>query len=608
MRIPKFNILDAGVVAISLLPLLSCHYGLCSTVSVNVAYQSLIGVISYTLGRKLFLSEKYSNYIFVAGGFLMTVAVTFSLITFGIFRQTALKSGFDNIYFLRGLFKPWGVTNNAWSEITLALTAFSMMAGKFRNILMFLSIVSTLVTFSRGAYISLFLLFFLMLIVNKREQRIRTLYITVSSIFLVAVFCHKEMLTTLSMNSTYSQKASIEWRLNSTKSSVKHASEHPFIGYGCGSYTMISENGDIDNFSSFAPNLPVMLLIENGFIGLGLFTSIALSYGWKIWRYRKENYVKGIGCVFFVIMFKEMSQATLLHTRSLWLLTILLLAYVSSLNGETIKIKPRKSKLIVTPIICFSLVFLDLYRVYNNGKMMSDEIKTGLILLKKGKEFNSDQVRVVENLKKVCDKEPFDYYIKYIVAEIAIRQGKVREGITQLSELYKEYPRNAVFSFSYGNAFHILGDKDKAIAHWKEGVIQYPRLLLCKEYLNIKTCDSMLFKSLNNEILKSYPKGKLIRGKEAAKWGSILYRLGRTEESIHLIRHSIAELPNLSVPWLILGDKKKYNFLTNGLFSNYKNPTKIVDNTTFTLYELLKTVYKVRFRTWYADNLDGNKS
>lgn len=64
-------------------------------------------------------------------------------------------------------------------------------------------------------------------------------------------------------NTTHSQKVSTEWRLNSAKSSIKHAYEHPFIRHGCGSYTMISENGDIDSFSSFAPNLHVMLFVEN---------------------------------------------------------------------------------------------------------------------------------------------------------------------------------------------------------------------------------------------------------------------------------------------------------------------------------------------------------
>lgn len=601
MKIPKFNLLDAGLTSISLLPLISCHYGFCSTVSAHVACQSLLGLSLYILGRKLFMSVKYNNYIFGGGGLLMTVITFISLITFYIFRHAAIDAGFDNIYYLRSLFKPFGYTNNTWSEIALAFTAFSMIAGRFRYILMFFSIMSTLITFSRGAYMALFLLLILMINISPPRHRTRILCISVCSILLVFVFCHKEMLTTLSTHSTYSQKASTEWRLNATKLSIRNARERIFWGYGCGSYTMISGPESIDSFSSFAPSLPVLLLIENGIFGLGAFACMALFCGLKIWRYRKDDHIRGIACVLFVILCKETSQGTLLLTQYLCFLTIILLAYVSSFSSETIKL--RIGRFVVLLTCCFLFIFFSVYRAYNNGKMTSDDIKAGLNLLKSEKEYDTEQVRVVYNLRKTSRKEPFDNYIKYILAEIDIRQGKVKEGAAQLSELNKTNPNNAVFAFSCGHAFFILGDKDKAIGYWKEGIILYPRLLLCKEYLNIESFDPMLFKYLNDEILRSYPKGKQIKGKESAKWGFILNKFGKTEESIRLLRNSVSELPNLSVPWLILNVPPKYHFLTNGLNLNYNTSMKVEDDEPFELNDLLTAVYGVRFKTWYADNL-----
>jgi len=359
---------------------------------------------------------KYNNYIFGGGGLLMTVIAAFSLITFYIFRHAAIDAGFDNIYYLRSLFKPFGYTNNTWSEIALAFTAFSMIAGRFRYILMFFSIMSTMITFSRGAYIALFLLLILMIAVSSPKQRTRILCVSVCSILLVFVFCHKEMLTTLSTHSTYSQKASTEWRLNTTKSSIRNAREHIFVGYGCGSYTMISGPENIDSFSSFAPSLPVLLLVENGILGLGAFACMALFCGLKIWRYRKDDHIRGIACVLFVILCKETSQATLLLTKYLCFLIILLLAYVSSLSSETIKL--RKSKFSVLLTSCFLFIFFNVYWAYNNGKMTSDGIKAGLNLLKSEKGYDAEQVRVIENLRKASRKEPFDNYIKYILAEM----------------------------------------------------------------------------------------------------------------------------------------------------------------------------------------------
>jgi hypothetical protein len=96
------------------------------------------------------------------------------------------------------------------------------------------------------------------------------------------------------------------------------------------------------------------------------------------------------------------------------------------------------------------------------------------------------------------------------------------------------------------------------------------------------------------------------RGKESAKWGFILNKLGEKEESIHLLQRSVVELPNLSVPWLILGDTQKYNFLTYGLLINKKIYIKDSNFKSFSLYDLFKSTYQLRYATSYADNLDEN--
>ncbi|MBE6262786.1 MAG: O-antigen ligase family protein [Prevotella sp.] len=604
MKIPKPNIIDFCLLTVPLLPLLSCQYGLCSTVSANIACQTLLGIALYISTRILFRSEKYRDYMRVVIAFIMIITVSFALITFVIYRHTAFNVGFNDVYYFRHLFKPLGFTNNVWAEISLAMTAFSMIAGKFRTTLMFLSIVSTLTTFSRGAYVSLFILLVMMVIISKNKQRLKVIYITASAIFLVFVFCHKEMSTTLSMNNTYSQETSTEWRLNSIKKSIKNTKGNLFIGYGCGSYTMISEDGNIDNFSSFAPNLPVMLLIENGIIGLGLFIAIIMSCGWEIWKYRKEKYVKEIGCMLLVIMLKEMSQSTLLHTKCLCILILFLFAYINSLCNETIN--TRKYTPIAISIIYISVFYFIIHKGYNNGKDVSNDIKTGIALLKIKKIDNTNLTYIQNNLIKTYNKELFDPYILYIIAELEIKQGKIINGLTLLSKLCNKYPQNAIFAFSCGNAFMQLGKKSKAVAFWKKSIILYPRLLLCKECLNIKNKDYMLFNNLKTELIKSYHKMKKNRGKESAKWGFILNKLGEKEESIHLLQRSVVELPNLSVPWLILGDTQKYNFLTYGLLINKKIYIKDSNFKSFSLYDLFKSTYQLRYATSYADNLDEN--
>jgi tetratricopeptide (TPR) repeat protein len=381
---------------------------------------------------------------------------------------------------------------------------------------------------------------------------------------------------------------------------------HFIMGYGCGSYTMVSENGELENFSSYAPNLLVMLFVENGLFGLLLSVGVTILFGCRMWKYRTNNYVRGTVCVLCVIVLKEMSQATFLHLKYMCFLIVLLLAYVSSFSRsitERINVKH-----VVLSVICILFVALDLHLTYNKGRQIPNDIKKEFDMLENKDEFYYSRSPGEKKLENACAREPYDEYVKYIIAESNIKQGHIGDGIAQLSMLCEKYSCNAAFAFSCGNAYCAIGDKEKAIAYWEKGILQFPRLLLCDEYINIGVCDTVLFSRLNDKILGDYPGEKVLKGKEYAKWGFILNRLGNTDEAIKLLRHSVTYSPNLPVPWLILGDKQKYHFLVNGPFPNYKYYDNHEENVTFTLFELIRNVYSIRFATWYADKLVGNAS
>lgn len=87
----------------------------------------------------------------------------------------------------------------------------------------------------------------------------------------------------------------------------------------------------------------------------------------------------------------------------------------------------------------------------------------------------------------------------------------------------------------------------------------------------------------------------------SAKYGYLLYYMGHKEKSKAYLNYAVDRLPNLSTPWLLLGDDEKYRLLTDGAYSMRRKKSNDED-THITLMELFSRLYNDRFRTCYGQD------
>lgn len=85
--------------------------------------------------------------------------------------------------------------------------------------------------------------------------------------------------------------------------------------------------------------------------------------------------------------------------------------------------------------------------------------------------------------------------------------------------------------------------------------------------------------------------------------GKILYISGDRTKAKGYLAYAVNKLPNLSTPWLLLGDEKKYRLLTDGVFNINKGEIHKNEKRQ-TLMELFSSMYDVRFQTWYGQKLE----
>ena len=70
------------------------------------------------------------------------------------------------------------------------------------------------------------------------KEKLKLLVVVLLSVGTVSLFCSKEVMTTLSMNKTASQRQSTQGRMNATCSALNVFPLHLWFGAGTGNYTL----------------------------------------------------------------------------------------------------------------------------------------------------------------------------------------------------------------------------------------------------------------------------------------------------------------------------------------------------------------------------------
>lgn len=244
------------------------------------------------------LKKEFSKNMFCLGlgGYALLLSCG-ALLTFFFLKANLQVEGWQDASQFKALFSPFSFRNNDWATISLAFLPFPLIAAVlFRSVKFVplaglfgfsLMVYSVLISFSRGAYLSLgvFLLVLISGIILLRLVNTKTwismLLATGCMIAVLTIPIYKPLTTTLAMNKTVSQQRSTKGRLETFRLGWCKVKEHWLTGVGAYNYALSGNTcrntSEDAGDSIFTNNLYLQILIEKGVIGFIVYALLFLT-------------------------------------------------------------------------------------------------------------------------------------------------------------------------------------------------------------------------------------------------------------------------------------------------------------------------------------------
>jgi O-antigen ligase len=235
--------------------------------------------------------EKINDLLLIIISCLGTILGLISIVEFIIFHYNITQLGIVDMVDFKFMFQPVNIVLNEWVEIFILLLPFSVINFlKFqdnkilRSISIFsiiISILCILISFSRGAYLSLLIFFILasrLLIMFHVINIKRIISLNIAVILISLYFAlpyYVPVLTTASIFKTTSQKRSYEGRKDIYSTGIAIFKDNKILGIGANNFAIVNntyQEKKIDTgFTSRVNNLILQILIEKGIIGFILY-------------------------------------------------------------------------------------------------------------------------------------------------------------------------------------------------------------------------------------------------------------------------------------------------------------------------------------------------
>ncbi|MBO7496868.1 MAG: O-antigen ligase family protein [Salinivirgaceae bacterium] len=336
----QLTVVDYCFMAICAIEIISCFNSIYKPNSEGTVLKTLIMTILYFFVRTFVTHRIQMRYLCdVITCFAAFLSVT-TLMFFVFHAQKYSELGSLEQY--KGFYRPFGMLSNDWATVLLCLLPFSTIGtlnadGKKR--LWFaaancLNITCILVSFSRGAYISLALFIMASVAFSAMRGASRRTTLLLGAVtalaFALTLPVADSVLTTIRMNKTVSQQKSVEGRLTKYDEALKVFKEQPLLGVGGGNYTLAVERycnaGQNDIFSPRCTNTYLQLLAERGIIGFcvyaALFVAVLLT---AFRRARRGNADAGILlAAILALIFREVTFSSFFEVDSIPLLFTLM--------------------------------------------------------------------------------------------------------------------------------------------------------------------------------------------------------------------------------------------------------------------------------------------
>lgn len=581
-------------------------------------WEIVITVFVSGAGNAGFLSKQYffTVYYFilrlvltdraVTGNFLLLTSVIVTIlsficiVSFGMFREKVLSSGFENLYDFKYLYRPFGELNNVWASIFLSLTGLVVsgaffLEGKKRCFLL-ISFVALLycllVSFSRGVYISVMLLLTILfgfVITSKIKVLKKCFY--VAGLFTVCLLLslpnENDVLRTIKMTETVSQQRSLDYRLDAFSYLLPAMKKSPVTGVGSGRYSMavnefVYENG-ITSITNFAPNIVSQLLLEKGIVGTLLWLLIyAASFLGTVKSIHK-------GCnsrlQLFIFMFltvllvREMTFPALLgDEKMLAALAVFLALSQNNSNRELCCVEGWKKWFVsLFVLLPFVAVLVSRQAFVNNGghlRAFEENMREGeyvnaledidrtvglhaVPLLKAvvgWRQFReSGEMVYLEsasvNLENAKEINPYDVQIVAFDAVVKNYMGNKDDAGKILEELAVRYPGNTGYNILIANFMYLNNQREQSVRYFANAILASPSILESDAWRKFVENDADMKDWILDEVVdcvRDMPSDPI----RLSKYGKLCYLVGDNPTAEKYLVAASESLPNLLTPWV----------------------------------------------------------
>jgi len=378
-----------------------------------------------------------------------------ALVTFFLLKANLQAEGWQDASQFKALFSPFEFRNNDWATIALSFLPFPLItAVLFRSTKYIiwaglfgfsLVVYSVLISFSRGAYLSLgvFVLVFIagiiLLQLVKTKTWITLVLATGCIIAVLTISIYKPLMTTLAMNKTVSQQRSTKGRLETFRLGWCKVKEHWLTGTGAYNYALAGNTcrntSEDAGDSIFTNNLYLQILIEKGVLGLIiyllLFLTILVRYFRNLFRQTNKqeliiNLLLFAG--FITYCFRELFFSSFFESNPVMVMVgvYAALSYSNSQESTVNSQESGVSRGLIRYLIIFAVLLFAVWIYYKKGRYKKAEgLMNEAVQAKVGGDLPLAKERINQVLLLAPDIAPYHELAGLISGQISWKLQKL---------------------------------------------------------------------------------------------------------------------------------------------------------------------------------------
>lgn len=569
-------------------------------------------------------------FLFWCSSFLFGMALI-ATVSFHLFENKVIAAGFEDLYDFRFLHNSLGYLGNVWGTLLIgflgliALTAYLYRDRRGLCILlsmMTLPVVWGIVrSFSRGVYAAFGLMtavFLVSLLAARVSWKRKVLGIIAVSCFLalLTIPYKAEVLRTLRMTETASQRRSMAGRLHGAAVTLEIIRQHPWVGTGSGNFSLAANEhlyeNDYTPFTSIGLGTGFQLPVEKGIIGVLLWLAIpGVLIGMLVKSRRQDVGTIIIFTTLGAVMLREITFPVLLDYAGLQLVVFTLIAVYrnSLLQVRPVYIIPETVVrwIIWSPtLVCTGILVANLCKEAREeanlaglkaliaGDMQSAEshlvragdrlpyrINRSALYWRMFRQTGDRNylTQAEHNLRAAGVQNPMDIQLTYNLAVVLDAAGASDSSLRLMRGLVGRFPDNALYRVTL---FEMARECEAPEAEEAENLVRAielaPDLLQTPLWRDLQVQDSALSAEITTALrVRAQALCKAIDAEKQgtnldnpkkqrnfsikngydplllAHYGKIMFIFGQRESSAALLGEAAAQLPNLSRPWCHLG-------------------------------------------------------